>query len=276
MNVDHTCRIMQDRKPKDELYGTGVPYLLVELSFCNTSGSSNLSKNVRLLSVFIKVFQWKSSWKIQGETRNTFNFQTSSNVKTQRASNRRQIETTIIQFIFNTPFVLLPSSLNSTGPILNTSTLHSTMKLLAFSVLLTATSAFMAPAPLTHQGNKVNVNSQQYITALAASSTTETSSPFTQGPRIIRSELPILYVYDHCPFCVRVRLALGVKNIKHNVHFLQNDDISTPTKLIGKKISPIFVSGVKAVLCTVLISFLFLLVVFGFSFFNFRGYNSIS
>jgi hypothetical protein len=117
------------------------------------------------------------------------------------------------------------------------------MKLLAFSVLLTATSAFMAPAPLTHQGNKVNVNSQQDITALAASSTTETSSPFTQGPRIIRSELPILYVYDHCPLCVRVRLALGVKNIKHNVHFLQNDDISTPTKLIGKKISPIFVSG---------------------------------
>jgi len=106
------------------------------------------------------------------------------------------------------------------------------MKLLAFSALLTATSAFMAPAPLTHQ----------YITALAAS-TTE-ASPFTQGPRIIRDELPILYVYDHCPFCVRVRLALGVKNVKHNVHFLQNDDIPTPTKLIGKKISPIFVSEV--------------------------------
>lgn len=118
------------------------------------------------------------------------------------------------------------------------------MKLLAFSVLLTATSAFMAPAPLTHQGK---VNSQQYFTALAAS-TTETS-PFTQGPRIVRNELPILYVYDHCPFCVRVRLALGVKNVKHNVHFLQNDDISTPTKLIGKKISPIFVSEVVLCIC---------------------------
>jgi len=37
-----------------------------------------------------------------------------------------------------------------------------------------------------------------------------------------------------------VRLALGIKNIKHNVEFLANDDIPTPTKLVGKKISPIF------------------------------------
>lgn len=65
-------------------------------------------------------------------------------------------------------------------------------------------------------------------------------SPFVQGPRIIRDELPVVFVYDHCPFCVRVRLALGVKNVKHNVHFLANDDIPTPTKLIGKKIAPIF------------------------------------
>lgn len=65
-------------------------------------------------------------------------------------------------------------------------------------------------------------------------------SPFVQGPRIIPDELPVVYVYDHCPFCVRVRLALGVKNIKHNVHFLANDDIPTPTNLIGKKIAPIF------------------------------------
>jgi len=65
-------------------------------------------------------------------------------------------------------------------------------------------------------------------------------SPFVQGPRIIRDELPVVYVYDHCPFCVRVRLALGVKNVKHNVNFLANDDIPTPTNLIGKKIAPIF------------------------------------
>lgn len=60
---------------------------------------------------------------------------------------------------------------------------------------------------------------------------------------VIRPELPVLYVYDHCPFCVRVRLAMGVKNVKHLIHFLANDDIATPTALVGKKIAPIFVSG---------------------------------
>mmetsp|Transcript_50522 Transcript_50522/g.68730 ORF Transcript_50522/g.68730 Transcript_50522/m.68730 type:complete len:273 (-) Transcript_50522:268-1086(-) len=58
-------------------------------------------------------------------------------------------------------------------------------------------------------------------------------------PRVVEPKLPIVYVYDHCPFCVRVRLALGYKNIKHNVVFLPNDDIATPTALIGKKIAPI-------------------------------------
>ena len=61
--------------------------------------------------------------------------------------------------------------------------------------------------------------------------------------RVIREQLPTVYVYDHCPFCVRVRLALGVKNVKHLIHFLANDDIPTPTNLVGKKIAPIFVSS---------------------------------
>ena len=60
------------------------------------------------------------------------------------------------------------------------------------------------------------------------------------APRVVLSPLPIVYVYDHCPFCVRVRLALGLKNVKHNVYFLANDDVPTPTALIGKKIAPIF------------------------------------
>lgn len=58
----------------------------------------------------------------------------------------------------------------------------------------------------------------------------------------VREQLPIVYVYDHCPFCVRVRLAMGVKNVKHLIHFLANDDVDTPTALVGKKIAPIFVS----------------------------------
>lgn len=59
-------------------------------------------------------------------------------------------------------------------------------------------------------------------------------------PRLILNPLPKVYIYDHCPFCVRVRLALGKKNIKYEPHFLANDDVITPTSLIGKKMVPIF------------------------------------
>jgi len=52
--------------------------------------------------------------------------------------------------------------------------------------------------------------------------------------------LPVLHNYDHCPFCVRVRFALGINGVKHRLNFLPNDDIETPTLLIGKKIAPIF------------------------------------
>jgi len=56
--------------------------------------------------------------------------------------------------------------------------------------------------------------------------------------------MPTLYNYDHCPFCVRVRIALGFKNIKHNIVFMANDDVATPTAMVGKKIAPIMVSVV--------------------------------
>ena len=59
---------------------------------------------------------------------------------------------------------------------------------------------------------------------------------------VVRDPLPIVYGYDHCRFTNRVRLAMGVKNIKHLIHFLPNDDIVTPTELVGQKIAPIFVS----------------------------------
>jgi len=54
------------------------------------------------------------------------------------------------------------------------------------------------------------------------------------------SPLPVLHNYDHCPFCVRVRFAFGIKGVKHRLNFLPNDDVETPTALIGKKIAPIF------------------------------------
>eukprot|EP00527_Entomoneis_sp_CCMP2396_P003237 CAMPEP_0198143232 /NCGR_PEP_ID=MMETSP1443-20131203/6124_1 /TAXON_ID=186043 /ORGANISM="Entomoneis sp., Strain CCMP2396" /LENGTH=298 /DNA_ID=CAMNT_0043806435 /DNA_START=135 /DNA_END=1031 /DNA_ORIENTATION=- len=75
-------------------------------------------------------------------------------------------------------------------------------------------------------------------------SSTESGVQAVSKPeRIVPQPVPVLYVYDHCPFCVRVRLAFGLKNVKHNLHFMANDDVETPTALIGKKLSPIFKWG---------------------------------
>jgi len=90
-----------------------------------------------------------------------------------------------------------------------------------------------------------------YLETLAATSSSlemssaSTAVAFEQPPRVVRDQLPTVYVYDHCPFCVRVRVAMGIKNIKHNLYFLANDDIPTPTALVGKKIAPIFVSNLQ-------------------------------
>jgi GrxB family glutaredoxin len=77
------------------------------------------------------------------------------------------------------------------------------------------------------------------VQLFSATSSTSTT-PFVKPERVIPEELPVLYVYDHCPFCVRVRVALGLKNIKFELRFLANDDAKTPTALIGKKMAPIF------------------------------------
>lgn len=54
---------------------------------------------------------------------------------------------------------------------------------------------------------------------------------------------PTLYVYDHCPFCVRARLALGIKGVAYDVRFMANNDVDLPTALVGKKIAPIWDAG---------------------------------
>ena len=48
-----------------------------------------------------------------------------------------------------------------------------------------------------------------------------------------------LYVYDHCPFCVRARMPLGLKNIDAEVVYLDNHDEDTPIGMIGAKMLPI-------------------------------------
>ena len=47
-----------------------------------------------------------------------------------------------------------------------------------------------------------------------------------------------LYVYDHCPFCVRARMIFGLKNLPVELVVLANDDEATPIGLVGKKVVP--------------------------------------
>ncbi|MEY0673547.1 glutaredoxin 2 [Providencia rettgeri] len=48
-----------------------------------------------------------------------------------------------------------------------------------------------------------------------------------------------LYIYDHCPFCVRARMIFGLKKLAVEQIVLFDDDIETPTKMIGRKMLPI-------------------------------------
>ena len=48
-----------------------------------------------------------------------------------------------------------------------------------------------------------------------------------------------LYVYDHCPFCAKARMVFGLKSQPVDLHFLLEDDVDTPTGLVGKKTTPV-------------------------------------
>ena len=48
-----------------------------------------------------------------------------------------------------------------------------------------------------------------------------------------------LYIYEHCPFCSRARLALGLKDLAFETVVVMEDDAATPTRLVGKKAVPI-------------------------------------
>lgn len=48
-----------------------------------------------------------------------------------------------------------------------------------------------------------------------------------------------LYIYDHCPFCVRARMIFGVRDVAVEQIVLLNDDEATPIGMIGAKQVPI-------------------------------------
>lgn len=48
-----------------------------------------------------------------------------------------------------------------------------------------------------------------------------------------------LYIYDHCPFCVRARMIFGLRGVAVEEVVLLNDDEDTPVSMIGAKQVPI-------------------------------------
>ena len=48
-----------------------------------------------------------------------------------------------------------------------------------------------------------------------------------------------LYIYDHCPFCVKARMGLALKKLPFELEILMEGDAETPTRMVGKKIAPI-------------------------------------
>ncbi len=48
-----------------------------------------------------------------------------------------------------------------------------------------------------------------------------------------------LYVYDHCPFCVKARAIFGLKGLPYDLTILLNDDAATPERMVGRKVAPI-------------------------------------
>lgn len=48
-----------------------------------------------------------------------------------------------------------------------------------------------------------------------------------------------LYVYEHCPFCIRARMIFGLKNAPLDLGIIMEGDAETPTRMVGRKVVPI-------------------------------------
>ncbi len=48
-----------------------------------------------------------------------------------------------------------------------------------------------------------------------------------------------LYVYEHCPYCIKARMIFGLTNTPVEIDYILNDDVETPTSMIGAKLVPI-------------------------------------
>eukprot|EP00951_Prasinocladus_malaysianus_P047890 scaffold652343_cov46-Prasinocladus_malaysianus.AAC.1 len=58
---------------------------------------------------------------------------------------------------------------------------------------------------------RASIRASRSSLSVQASIGSSVADRIEQPPRVVPATLPRVYVYDHCPFCVRVRLALGFK-----------------------------------------------------------------
>ncbi len=58
-----------------------------------------------------------------------------------------------------------------------------------------------------------------------------------------------LYIYDHCPYCLKARMIFGLKNIPVELHVLLNDDAETPTRMVGQKTGSHSAKKMTAAIC---------------------------
>lgn len=49
----------------------------------------------------------------------------------------------------------------------------------------------------------------------------------------------ILYVYDHCPYCVKARMIFGLKGVSFKLVTWLNDDVDSPVGMVGVKQAPV-------------------------------------
>ncbi|KAA8734937.1 glutaredoxin 2 [Acinetobacter qingfengensis] len=48
-----------------------------------------------------------------------------------------------------------------------------------------------------------------------------------------------LFIYEHCPFCLRTRMISGLKNLNMQYQVIMEGDAETPISMVGKKVVPI-------------------------------------
>ena len=68
-----------------------------------------------------------------------------------------------------------------------------------------------------------------------------------------------LYIYDHCPYCVKARMIFGLKAFPFKLMCLLNDDEKTPISMIGVKMLPILKLKEETLCLRVWILFLILM-----------------